>query len=148
MRISISVRTHNAATIGAFIREETQSSGRENTEALVHVQKKKERLFKEAYHLRFWLTSGPATPLPAQTSPTDPRRSIPPPSDTVTRPCNATERRERQSGESFSSDVPATWGKKEKGGGRAVRWEQSEHWKSPPPTAAYPPTTLPWPPRR
>lgn len=42
--------------------------------------------------------------------PQDPRRSIPPPSDAATRPCNATERRERQSGESFSSDVPATWG--------------------------------------
>lgn len=38
-RISTSVRTHIAATIGAFIREETQSSGRENTEALVHVKK-------------------------------------------------------------------------------------------------------------
>lgn len=40
-RISTSVRTHIAATIGAFIGEETQPSGRENTEALVHVQKKK-----------------------------------------------------------------------------------------------------------
>lgn len=113
---------------GAIVRPRKDRSPTSSGWCLQKKRKEKENRKERLLPPQIVVLALSATPAPAQMSPTDPRRSIPPPSDRVASGVHATQLRD--AGDTPGSRSVRTWGW---GGRHAVRREQSEHWKPPPP---------------